>query len=130
MLTGVNVLSRKAKSLVAKPRVGLAFDQFASYHVDRCEAVAARLRDRYEIVAVEVASASETYAGNPRAKCKGASKATLFPGAISESIGSFRKFRAMFRILRKCHWVFLGVPSSATEIVLLSWIFRSSARKW
>jgi L-malate glycosyltransferase len=106
---------------VAKPRVGLAFDQFATYHVDRCEAVAARLGDRCEVVAVEVASASQTYAWKPSGEVRGAAKITLFPGAVSETIGTVRKFRALFGALWRCRWVFIGIPSSAPEIVLLSW---------
>lgn len=107
---------------MAKPRVGLAFDQFAPYHVDRCEAVAARLAGRCDVVAVEVASASQTYAWKPSGEVRGATKITLFPSVASESIGTLRKFRALFGALWRCHWVFIGIPSSAPEIVLLSWV--------
>jgi len=107
---------------MAKPRVGVVFAQFAAYHVDRCQAAAVRLGDRYEVVAVEVAGASETYAWEPSGEVKGAAKVTLFPGVVSESIGWWRKFQALLPVLRQCRWVFCGVPSSEPEIVLLSWV--------
>jgi len=100
----------------------VVFAQFAAYHVDRCEAAAARLADRFEVLAVEVASASQTYAWQPSGEVKGATKVTLFPGAVSERIGWFRKLRAMLGVLRQCQWVFVGVPSSAAEVIVLTWL--------
>jgi len=58
-------------------RIAILFEQFAAYHVDRCEAAAARLGCRAEVIAIEVARTSRTYAREPSGEVKGPEKRTL-----------------------------------------------------
>ncbi|MDP9057072.1 MAG: glycosyltransferase [Pseudomonadota bacterium] len=106
------------------PQVALLWSQFAAYHVDRCEAVAARLAGRAEVIAVEVATTSTTYAWAPSGEVAGARKVTLFPGESRESIAPLRLLYRQFRLLRRCRMVFLGVGYNEVDIILLSWLLR------
>ena len=79
----------------ARPsRIGILFAQFAAYHVDRIEAAARRLAGRAEVIAVEVAQASATYAWLPSGEVNGATKRMLFTGKAYERIGRWRRLRA------------------------------------
>ncbi len=106
------------------PQVALLWTQFAAYHVDRCEAVAARLAGRAEVIAVEVATTSATYAWAPSGAVAGARKITLFPGQSWESIAPLRRLGRQFRLLRRCRMVCIGVSYDALDILLLAWLLR------
>jgi glycosyltransferase involved in cell wall biosynthesis len=106
------------------PQVALLWTQFAAYHVDRCEAVAARLAGRAEVIAVEVATTSTIYAWAPSGEVAGARKITLFPGESWESIAPLRRLARQFRLLRRCRMVCVGVGYNAIDILLLAWLLR------
>lgn len=103
-------------------RIALVWSQFAAYHVDRCEAVAARLADRFDVDAVEVASTSFLYDWEPSGEVRGARKTTLFPKRAFESIPVVARFAALFRVLIRCDVVFFGIGYNEPEIIALSWI--------
>ena len=107
-----------------KPRVALLFAQFAAYHVDRCEAVARRLGDRCDVLAVEVATRSATYAWEPSGPTFHARKQTLFPGRSFDEIPPLRRFWAALRALRGCDAVFIGIGYNEPDVILLSWVLR------
>lgn len=106
------------------PQVALLWSQFAAYHVDRCEAVAARLTGRAEVIAVEVATTSTTYAWAPSGAVAGARKITLFPGESWESITPLRRLYRQFMALRHCRMVCIGIGYGAIDIILLAWLLR------
>jgi len=106
------------------PQVALLWSQFAAYHVDRCEAVAARLAGRAEVIAVEVATTSTTYAWAPSGEVAGARKITLFPGESWESITPLRRLYRQFGLLRRCRMVCLGVGYNEVDIIVLAWLLR------
>lgn len=105
-------------------RIALVWEQFAPYHVDRCEAVAARLGERAEVTAVEVARSSHTYAWAPSDAVCGASKITLFDRDRAEDISRPARFRALLRSLQDQDIVILGLPGSSPDIVLLAIMLR------
>lgn len=106
------------------PTVGIIFEQFAAYHVDRCEAVAQRLAGQYRTLAVETATRSVTYAWEPSGGVAGADKLTLFPGRGFEEIGWPRRLLAAFDALRACRAVFVGLPYSRPDAIALTWWLR------
>lgn len=106
------------------PRIALVWAQFADYHVDRCAAVARRLEGRAEVIAVELATASQVYAWEPSGPVPGARKLTLFPGQEVESIPLWRRFLAQLRVLRGCRAVFFGVGYNERDVIALSWLLR------
>lgn len=106
------------------PQVALLWSQFAAYHVDRCEAVARRLSGRAEVIAVEVATTSITYAWAASGEVAGARKLTLFPGESWEAIAPLRRLWRQFRLLRRCRMVCLGVGYNEIDIILLAWLLR------
>lgn len=107
------------------PRIGFLAAQYAAYHVDRCSALARRFAARAEVLAVEVASTSRTYAWKPSGEVAGATKITLFPGQGFEQIGWFKRWRAQFRALRKCRMVLIGIGYNQRDIILLTWTLRA-----
>ena len=106
------------------PQVALLWSQFAAYHVDRGEAVAKRLAGRAEVIAVEVATTSTTYAWAPSGAVAGARKLTLFPGESWEAIAPLRRLWRQFRALRRCRMVCLGVGYNEPDIIVLAWLLR------
>jgi len=108
----------------ALPRIALLWTQFAPYHVDRCRAVGQRLAGQAEVLAVEVATASQIYAWNPSGTVDHATKLTLFPDAVFDEISPWRRLRAMWRALRGCQLVFIGIPYSSPDVIALSWLLR------
>lgn len=106
------------------PRVGLVWAQFTDYHVDRCTAVARRLKDRADVVAVELATASQVYAWEPSGGVPDARKITLFPGREVEDIPLWQRCVAQFRVLRGCRAVFFGVGYNEPDIIVLAWVLR------
>lgn len=107
-----------------KPRIALLFAQFSAYHVDRCEAVAARLGDRAEVLAVEVATTSALYTWDPSGEVRGARKVTLFPGRSFDAVGKLQRFWAQLRVLARCDWVFIGIGYNEPDVILLAWGLR------
>ncbi len=105
-------------------RIALVWAQFAAYHIDRCEAVAARLAGRAEVLAVEVATTSSDYAWAPSGSIAGARKVTLFPGHSYEALSPFARFFALFRVLRHCDWVMIGLSYAAPDVIALTWLLR------
>ena len=106
------------------PRVALLWAQFAQYHVDRCEAVARHLDGQAQVLAIEVATTSQTYAWPPSGELTCAQKITLFPDRILETIPFWQKLWAEFRVLRKCRTVCCGIGYNEPEIVFLSWLLK------
>lgn len=102
------------------PRIGLLWTQFSAYHVDRCKALGKGLAGQAEVLAVEVATASNQYAWEPSGAVGEARKITLFPGRVYETIGIWARFRAMFRALRVCDSVFIGISYADPAVILLS----------
>lgn len=107
----------------------MVWAQFAAYHVDRCEAVARRLAGKGSLLAVEVATTSRDYAWEPSGDVTGARKVTLFPGRSFDEVKWFSRLRAMFRELRKCETVFVGLGYAERDVVLVSWLLRLTGRK-
>ena len=110
-------------------RIGILFAQFAAYHVDRIEAAARRLSGRAEVVAVEVAQASETYAWSPSGEVRGAAKRVLFTGEAYERIGKWRRFRAQFAALKDCDTVFVGIGYNEPDVIALAFALRLRGRR-
>jgi hypothetical protein len=108
----------------ALPKIALVWTQFAPYHIDRCEAVGERMAGRMDVLAVEVATASHCYAWAPSGGVERARKITLFPDAVYEDIGTWRRLAAMWRVLRGCRTVFMGIPYSGRDVIVLSWLLR------
>ncbi len=106
------------------PVVGFLWAQFSAYHVDRLEAVAARLAGRARVISVEVATKSQLYAWEPSGAVKDTEKLTLFPGGTYESISPARRWLAKFFALRRCDTVFFGVGYNEPDIIVLSWALR------
>ena len=111
--------------------IALIWAQYAAYHVDRCEAVAARLgtgrlAGRHTVLAVEVASTSRYYAWEPSGDTAGATKLTLFPDQPYDQVPALRRVLAIYRAVRRCDWVFIGLPYSGPDVILLSLLLRLS----
>lgn len=105
-------------------RIGLIWTQFSAYHVDRLEAVGRRLSDRAEVVAIEVASTSTTYAWEPSGAVAYTEKRQIFPGQAYERLPFLRRFWGQLRELARCDAVFVGVAYSNPDIILIALILR------
>ena len=103
-------------------RIGLLFAQFSAYHIDRCQAVALRFAGRAEVLAVEVATSSTTYAWEASGEVAGAHKITLFPGEKYDQIGWLRRFWRQFKALRGCDTVMIGIGYNERDVIALSWL--------
>ena len=103
-------------------RIGLLFAQFSAYHIDRCQAVALRFAGRAEVLAVEVATSSTTYAWEASGEVAGAHKLTLFPGENYDQIGWLRRFWRQFKALRSCDTVMIGIGYNERDVIALSWL--------
>ena len=114
----------------ARPlRIGILFAQFAAYHVDRIEAAARLLAGRAEVIAVEVAQASATYAWSPSGEVQGAAKRVLFTGEAYEQIGRWRRLRAQYVALKDCDTVFVGIGYNEPDILALACALRLRGRR-
>ena len=114
----------------ARPlRIGILFAQFAAYHVDRIEAAAKLLAGRAEVIAVEVAQASATYAWSPSGEVQGAAKRVLFKGEAYERIGRWRRLRAQYAALKDCDTVFVGIGYNEPDILALACALRLRGRR-
>lgn len=106
------------------PVIALVWAQYAAYHIDRCEAVARRLQGRAQVLAIEVATTSNVYAWEPSGEIAGARKITLFPGQSYQAIAGWRRTFAMFRALRHCDWVMIGLSYAEPSVIALTWLLR------
>jgi len=109
--------------------IGLVWAQFAAYHIDRCEAVARRFEGRATVLAVEVATTSSEYAWEPSGVIAGTRKVTLFPGQSFDRISSLRRFLAMWRALRGCDWVCIGLSYAELSTILLVAMLRITGKR-
>ncbi|MEY4953734.1 MAG: hypothetical protein RL299_2158 [Pseudomonadota bacterium] len=103
-------------------RVALLFAQFSAYHIDRCQAVARRLEGRAEVLAVEVATSSTTYAWEASGEVAGARKITLFPGANYDQVSWLARLWRQLKALWRCDTVMIGIGYNQIDIILLSWL--------
>lgn len=103
-------------------RIAILFAQFAAYHIDRCEAVARRMGSRAEVLAVEVATTSATYAWEASGEVAGARKITLFPGASYDSVPWPRRLWREFKALWRCDRVLIGIGYDQRDVIVLSWL--------
>lgn len=110
-------------------RVAILFTQFAPYHVDRIAAAARRLEGQAEVLGVEVADGSHTYAWVRSSDVPGARKVTLFAGARYEDLTVAAKMRAIRAAVRGCEVVFVGIPYSDPAIIGLSWLWRAGGKR-
>ncbi len=110
-------------------RVALVWEQFAPYHIDRCEAVGRRLAARATVRCIELASGSRRYAWARSGAVEGASKQTLFAGITVEDISRTSRYRALRNALRGEDLVILGLSSSDPANALLAWRLRRSGAR-
>jgi glycosyltransferase involved in cell wall biosynthesis len=103
-------------------RIALLFAQFSAYHIDRCQAVARRFEGRAEVLAVEVATSSTTYAWEASGQVAGARKVTLFPGSNYDDLSWPRRLWRQLRALWRCDTVLIGIGYNQADIILLSWL--------
>ena len=71
--------------------LALVWNQFGPYHMDRCEALGGRLKERITVYGVEIAPASDEYAWAVTGGGAHFTKVTLFPG---------RKFEQTYAVSR------------------------------
>lgn len=92
-----------------RPRLLFVWEKFGPYHMDRCEALAERLGDRFEILGVEIASHADMYKWAPSGEGKRFAKTTLYPGRSSQDLTQLQYFRALLRaaVASRAHHVFL-----------------------
>ncbi len=105
-------------------RVALLFAQFSAYHIDRCQAVARRLDGRADVLAVEVATRSATYAWEASGEVAGARKITLFPGSSYDDVFWLRRLWRQFKTLWRCDEVLIGIGYNEPDIIVLSWLLN------
>jgi glycosyltransferase involved in cell wall biosynthesis len=122
-------MSGRAKDDARRLRIGLIWTQFSAYHVDRLEAVGRRLSDRLDVVAIEVAPRSTTYAWEPSGTVAHTQKRQIFPGAVFERIPLVRRFIGQLRELARCDHVFIGVAYSHLDIILIAVILRLMGKR-
>ena len=107
----------------SKPiRIALLFAQFSAYHIDRCQAVARRFKGRADVLAVEVATTSATYAWEASGTVVGARKLTLFPGSSYEAVAWPSRLWRQLKALWRRDMVFIGIGYNEPDIIVLSWI--------
>ena len=120
----------QAEGITGKlPQVAILFSQFGAFHVDRVEAAARRLAGRAEVLAVEYAPRSETYAWEPAQGFDAARHVTLFPSRSYEKIGQRDLFRAAREALVGADTVCVGVPYSEPHMVALSWRLAAAGKR-
>lgn len=119
-------------------RLALIWAQFSAYHVDRLQAVGRRLADRADVLSVEVCARSAAYAWEASADVAGTRKIRLFEDRRFEDIAPVRRWWAMFRAVRGCDIVYLGIGYNEPDALFLAWTLRlsgvrvvmMSASKW
>lgn len=113
-----------------KQRLGFVWEQFGPYHMDRCEAVGRHLGDAYEVIGLEIASASHTYEWEQTGSGENFTKETLFPGRIFEDTRFWPRLvrlagqclKGRIKHLFLCHY-------ERPEIFLLALLMRLSGRR-
>ena len=106
------------------PQVALLWSQYAAYHVDRCAAVSRRLAGKAEVIAVEVAATSRTYAWEVAKETRCCEKQILFPDTDFELIPRPKRLMAMIRALRHCRMVFVGIGYNEPDVIIAAWVLR------
>ena len=102
--------------------IAVLFAQFSAYHIDRCQAVARRFSGRAEVLAVEVATSSATYAWEASGAVDGARKITLFPGQSYDSVAWPRRLWRQLKALWRCDSVLIGIGYNEPDIIVLTWL--------
>lgn len=102
--------------------IAVLFAQFSAYHIDRCEAVAQRFAGRRQVLAVEVATSSATYAWEASGNVAGARKVTLFPGESYDSIAWPRRLWGQLAALWRCETVLVGIGYNEPDVIALTWL--------
>lgn len=85
--------------IAARPVIAFVWDRFGPYHVDRCEACAEALGDKFAIVGIEIASFDDIYSWEKSRSGEEFRKITLFPSRQRQSVSQFRCFS---RLLAAC----------------------------
>ncbi len=88
------------KRQARRPTIVFMWEQFSAYHVDRLDAMAAAFHGRYEIIGVEIASSSRTYAWAPVGSGAGFTRKTLFPDTVFDDVPWPRRLRHAMRVIR------------------------------
>lgn len=107
-----------------KPRIALIWAQFSAYHVDRLEAVGARLSGRADVISVEVAPQSATYAWAPSAEVRFTRKIRLFEGVRFEDVPFLQRWWRMIRATWRCDTVYVGIGYNEPDVLLLAIALR------
>lgn len=102
--------------------IAVLFAQFSAYHIDRCQAVARRFAGRVEVLAVEVATSSATYAWEASGAVDGTRKLTLFPGQSYDSVSWPRRLWHQLKALWRCDTVLVGIGYNEPDIIVLTWL--------
>jgi glycosyltransferase involved in cell wall biosynthesis len=89
--------ARAAPGSASRPAIGFVWDRFGPYHVDRCEATARLVGDRYEVVGVEIASYDDIYRWSKSRGSELFRKVTLFPNMRRNEVAQWRCLRALIR---------------------------------
>ena len=113
----------------ALPQVAILFAQYGAFHVDRVEAAARRLAGRAEVIAVEYATTSRTYAWEPATGFEHARHVTLFPGKSYDDVGHLARYRAAMKLVGEADMVCIGVPYSERDIIALSWRLKAAGTR-
>ncbi|MDP3906641.1 glycosyltransferase family 4 protein [Novosphingobium sp.] len=81
---------------------------------------------QFDVLAIEVATTSQTYNWPPSGAITNATKLTLFPGQSYETISPLRRLWRELRALIGCRTVFVGIGYDRADIIALSWLLRLS----
>ena len=106
------------------PVLGFIWAQFSAYHVDRLEAAGRKLQGRARVLAIEVAPASHTYAWEESLDVQCTEKTRFFQNVAYEDIPAIRRFWRQLRALSRCDTVFIGIPYSTPEIIVMVCLLR------
>jgi glycosyltransferase involved in cell wall biosynthesis len=75
------------------------WESFGPHHVDRCEACVEHFQDRYVVYGIEFATFDANYEWRGSVGSRDFTKITLFPGAVRQNPGTFRRF---LRLIAAC----------------------------
>lgn len=107
-----------------KPHIALIWAQFSAYHVDRLEAVGARLDGRANVVSVEVASRSSVYAWAPSGEVRFTRKVRLFEAQGYEDVPIASRWWRMLKATWRCDQVYVGIGYNEPDVLLLALTLR------
>ena len=96
-------------------RVALVWEQFGAYHIDRLEALGRGLPE-VDVIGIEIASRSQSYAWEERPGARGWERHTLFPGEVADEVSWPRKLAALVGAVRR---------TGATDVFLSNLEFRN-----